>query len=86
MPTTKLSLTETDVVKLVLEFLDNRGLNISLLSVERETGVINGCYSDDMLFLRQLILDGQWDDVIDFIQPLNTMESFKMKEFEYIVS
>ena len=47
-----------------------------MLAVERETGVINGLYSDDMLFLRQLILDGQWDDVIDFIQPLMSMTGF----------
>jgi hypothetical protein len=73
------------MVKLVLEFLHNRGLNISLLALERETGIINGCYSDDMLFLRQLILDGQWDDVIDFIQPLSSMDSFKLHEFEYLI-
>ena len=41
-----------------------------MLSLERETGVINAIVSDDMLFLRQLILDGQWDDVLEFIQPL----------------
>ena len=58
----------------------NRSLNISMLSVERETGVINGIFSDDMLFLRQLILDGQWDDVIDFIQPLISMDGFDRLE------
>ena len=76
MPTGNLTVNETEVVKLVAEFLQNRTLNISMLSLERETGVINGIFSDDMLFLRQLILDGQWDDVIDFIQPLITIEGF----------
>ena len=76
MPTGNLTVNETEVVKLVAEFLQNRTLNISMLSLERETGVINGIFSDDMLFLRQLILDGQWDDVIDFIQPLISMEGF----------
>lgn len=38
------------------------------LSLERESGVINGVFSDDVLFLRQLMLDGQWDDVLEFIQ------------------
>lgn len=81
-----LIVSEADIIKLVLEFLQNRELNISMLSVERETGVINGQYSDDLLFLRQLILDGQWDDVIEFIQPLLTMEGFAGKTFQYVIN
>ena len=85
MPSTGLLFKETEVIKLVLEFLQNRGLNISMLSLERETGLINGVYSDDMLFMRQLILDGQWDDLIDFIQPLASIEAFNAKHFQYII-
>lgn len=70
----QLSLREEDVVRLSLEFLNSRELHISQLSLERETGVINGAYSDDVLFLRQLILDGQWDDVLEFIQPLEAIQ------------
>ena len=85
MPSTTLSFGESDVLKLVLEFLHNRDLNISMLSLERETGVINGSFSDDMLFLRQLILDGQWDDVLDFIRPLSSIGSFDLKRFQYLI-
>lgn len=85
MPSTSISFDEADVTKLVLEFLTNRELNISMLSLERETGVINGVYSDDMLFLRQLILDGRWEDVIDFIQPLSSVGTFDLKRFQYVV-
>lgn len=70
MPSAHLSLREEDVIRLSLEFLQNRSLHISQLSLERESGVINGCYSDDALFLRQLVLDGQWDDALEFVQPL----------------
>lgn len=49
---------EIDVVRLVLEFLYNRDLNIFMFLVEREMGIINGEFFDDMLFFRQLILDG----------------------------
>ncbi|CAF2060965.1 unnamed protein product [Rotaria magnacalcarata] len=80
-----ISLSERDAVKLILDFLQQRELHISMLDVERETGIINGSYSEDILFLRQLILDGQWDDVIDFIQPLKTIDSFNAKQFIYIV-
>lgn len=85
MPSAHLTLREEDVVRLALEFLHNRDLHISQLSIERETGVINGSYSDDVLFLRQLILDGQWDDVLEFIQPLETLPAFDMKKFKYCV-
>jgi hypothetical protein len=81
----RLSLREEDIVKLSLEFLNNRELHISQLSLERETGVINGQYSDDVLFLRQLILDGQWDDVVEFIQPLEALQNFDMKLFKYVI-
>lgn len=85
MPSARLALREEDVVRLSLEFLHNRELHISQLSIERETGVINGQYSDDVLFLRQLILDGQWDDVIEFIQPLEALQAFEMKRFRYSI-
>uniref|UniRef100_A0A6B2E6Y3 CTLH domain-containing protein n=1 Tax=Phlebotomus kandelakii TaxID=1109342 RepID=A0A6B2E6Y3_9DIPT len=85
MPSARLSLREEDVVRLMLEFLNNRELNITQLSLERETGVINGLYSDDVLFLRQLILDGQWDDVLEFIQPLEALQAFDMKHFQYTI-
>lgn len=32
-----------------------------------------------MLISRQLILDGQWDEVLQFIQPLECMEKFDKK-------
>ncbi|XP_045197337.2 WD repeat-containing protein 47-like isoform X1 [Mercenaria mercenaria] len=86
MPAATITMNEADVVKLISEFLQNRDLNISMLSLERETGVINGLFSDDMLFLRQLILDGQWDDVIEFIQPLETIEGFDSKKVKYLVT
>lgn len=85
MPSAHLTLREEDVVRLTLEFLHNRELHISQLSVERETGVINGNYSDDVLFLRQLILDGQWDDVLEFIQPLEALQAFDVRRFSYAI-
>ncbi|CAD6240170.1 GSCOCG00002537001-RA-CDS [Cotesia congregata] len=85
MPAAHLTLREEDVVRLTLEFLHSRDLHITQLSLERETGVINGQYSDDVLFLRQLILDGQWDDVLEFIQPLEALPDFDMKKFTYSI-
>ena len=85
MPSTTITFNESDVVRLILEFMANRELRISMLSLERETGVINGVFSDDLLFLRQLILDGQWDDAIDFVQPLGSVDGFDVVRFRYAV-
>ncbi|KAI1287599.1 WD repeat-containing protein 47 [Halotydeus destructor] len=73
----QITLKEEDVARLVIEFLSNRDLNISQMSLERETGVYNGHYSDDVLFLRQLILDGQWDDALMFIKPIQALPEFE---------
>lgn len=54
--------------------------------MERETGVINGQYSSDCLFLRQVILDGQWETAVDFIQPLCGAPEFDQRQFLYVVT
>ncbi|XP_022088993.1 WD repeat-containing protein 47-like isoform X2 [Acanthaster planci] len=81
----KVIVKEPDVLKLVLDFLSSRELYMSMRSLERESGVVNGLFSDDALFLRNLILDGQWDDVLEFIQPLESIESFDIKSFRFLV-
>uniref|UniRef100_A0A9J7Y8Z1 WD repeat domain 47a n=1 Tax=Cyprinus carpio carpio TaxID=630221 RepID=A0A9J7Y8Z1_CYPCA len=81
-----INVKEVEIIKVMLDFLNSRKLHISMLALEKESGVINGLYSDDMLFLRQLILDGQWDEVLQFIQPLECLDKFDRKRFRYIVS
>ncbi|XP_046892895.1 WD repeat-containing protein 47b [Hypomesus transpacificus] len=80
-----INIKEVEVIKLMLDFLNSRKLHISMLALEKESGVINGLYSDDMLFLRQLILDGQWEEILQFIQPLEGMDKFNKKRFRYII-
>lgn len=72
----RLLLGEADVVHLLLEFLSARGLTCSQLELERESGVVNEIIgSPDLIFLRSLVVDGRWDDVIEFLQPLE--EAFR---------
>lgn len=54
----QLTIFEGDIIKLILEFLEKRDLAISMLSLERETGQVNGPFNEDILFFRQLILEG----------------------------
>ncbi|XP_057182495.1 WD repeat-containing protein 47b isoform X2 [Triplophysa rosa] len=80
-----INIKEAEIIKLILDFLNSRKLHISMLALEKEGGIINGLYSDDMLFLRQLILDGQWEEVLQFIQPLECLDKFDRKRFRYII-
>lgn len=51
-----INVKEVEIIKVILDFLNSRKLHISMLALEKESGVINGLYSDDMLFLRCSIL------------------------------
>uniref|UniRef100_A0A0R3Q5Q5 CTLH domain-containing protein n=1 Tax=Brugia timori TaxID=42155 RepID=A0A0R3Q5Q5_9BILA len=61
-------------------------LNYIQLALERETGIINGDFSDDVLFLRQLVLDGQWDSALDFVEPLRNLPDFDLRTFRYYIT
>lgn len=47
-----INVKEVEIIKVILDFLNSRKLHISMLALEKESGVINGLFSDDMLFLR----------------------------------
>uniref|UniRef100_A0A8B9GVG3 TPL/SMU1 LisH-like dimerisation domain-containing protein n=1 Tax=Astyanax mexicanus TaxID=7994 RepID=A0A8B9GVG3_ASTMX len=51
-----INVKEVEIIKVILDFLNSRKLHISMLALEKESGVINGLYSDDMLFLRSDLL------------------------------
>lgn len=48
---------EVEIIKLILDFLNSKKLHISMLALEKESGVINGLFSDDMLFLRYAFIN-----------------------------
>ncbi len=50
-----INIKEAEIIKLILDFLNSRKLHISMLALEKESGIINGLYSDDMLFLRSVV-------------------------------
>lgn len=81
----KVCVREEDAIRLIIEFLSRRDLCISQLSLEREAGVYNCNYHDDLIFLRQLILDGQWDDALQFVSPLEKLETFSSQQFRFII-
>ncbi|KAI3387384.1 hypothetical protein SNEBB_006500 [Seison nebaliae] len=83
--TVDICVDEKDIVKVILEYLHNRQLYISALNLEKETGLINGDYSEDIIFLRQLIFDGCWEDVMEFIEPLKEVQTFDYSLFVFTI-
>ena len=81
----KIRVREEDLLKLVLDFLTSRSFNVSMRTLEKESGVVNSPYTDDILFLRELILDGDWEEVLLFAQPFEGLEQFDSKQFKYLI-
>ena len=81
----KIRVREEELLKLVLDFLTSRNLNVSMRTLEKESGVVNSPYTEDILFLRELILDGDWDEVLLFAQPFEGLVEFDSKQFKYLI-
>lgn len=81
----KIRVREEDLLKLVLDFLTSRSFNVSMRTLEKESGVVNSPYTDDILFLRELILDGDWEEVLLFAQPFEGLKQFDSKQFKYLI-
>lgn len=80
-----LSLHEEDVIKLILEYLSARQYHVTMRTLEKESGVTNCDYSDEVIFLRDLVLDGEFDEVIQFGNSFTATTSFNQKRFNFIV-
>ena len=85
MTVTSVSVEEEGVVRLILEFLDSRKLHKAMRSLEKDSGVVNCSYPDDVLFLRELVLDGEWGAVLVFAQPFEGVGEFDSRLFRYYV-
>lgn len=85
MINTSVVVEDHQVVKLILEFLDSRRLHNTMRSLEKEAGIVNCGFSDDILFLRDLVLDGEWEAILIFAQPFEGIDGFDSKQFRYLV-
>ena len=85
MINTNVVVEDDQVVRLILEFLDSRKLHNTMRTLEKEAGVVNCGFSDDILFLRDLVLDGEWEAILIFAQPFEGIDGFDSKQFRYLV-
>ena len=85
MDNAQLLLKEEEVIKIILEFLSSRHYHVTMRTLEKESNVFNCDYSDEVFFLRELVLDGDFDEVIDFGKSFSSSRDFNQKQFNYTV-
>lgn len=59
----KLEIAHKDVIVLILDYLAENNLTASLLALEKEVNLSLYKYSNEIAFLRSLILEGNWQQV-----------------------
>jgi len=59
----KLELSHREVLLMMLDYCREHNLLSSMLTLEQEAGLSLFKYSNEIMFLRQLILDGNWPQV-----------------------
>lgn len=85
MDNAQLLLKEEEIIKIILEFLSSRHYHVTMRTLEKESNVFNCDYSDEVFFLRELVLDGDFDEVVDFGKSFSSSREFNQKQFNYTV-
>ncbi|XP_062515027.1 WD repeat-containing protein 47-like [Corticium candelabrum] len=78
-----MNVDESDVVRLILGYLRDHRYAGTLRCLEKESGVSECALPGDAAFLRSLVMDGRWDDAIQFAKPLETLKLFDAKAFRF---
>ena len=81
----KIHLKKQDILLTVLDFLKTNGYIESMRCLEHESGLTVDNYGNDMDFLRNLILDGQWDDAENFVSPLEKKSQENDFDFQRVM-
>eukprot|EP01022_Parablepharisma_sp_SALTPOND_P028474 TRINITY_DN71019_c1_g1_i1.p1 TRINITY_DN71019_c1_g1~~TRINITY_DN71019_c1_g1_i1.p1 ORF type:complete len:497 (+),score=67.21 TRINITY_DN71019_c1_g1_i1:1903-3393(+) len=72
----KVVIKTEEVIMVFLQYLKEHGLIKSMIALESETNVKLAQYGKEITFFRQLILDGQWEDAENFLNPLKIRQHF----------
>jgi hypothetical protein len=67
---TEYVVSDSNVKKMVMGYLREKGLYDTLSTLQLETNASEGNISEELLFLQTIILQGRWDDVIAYLRPL----------------
>eukprot|EP00939_MAST-03C_sp_MAST-3C-sp1_P002089 g2089.t1 len=70
---------ESELVRLMANFLEERGYVESMRCIERETGVVSEIFDEDLGYFRSLLLDGRWDDALSFVDVFEEQSDYDQK-------
>ena len=79
-------LEESSVLQIILGYLEERGYISTMRCLEKETGISNSPSDDDLSYVRELVLDGRFEDVLRFLQPIIQSSSiiFQLKRQQFL--
>lgn len=64
------SISHSEIILVVLGYLNEQGLTTSMLELEKETGIQLVKYSNEVEFFRDLVLNGHFAEAENFLEPL----------------
>eukprot|EP00357_Protocruzia_adherens_P010867 CAMPEP_0115023134 /NCGR_PEP_ID=MMETSP0216-20121206/32147_1 /TAXON_ID=223996 /ORGANISM="Protocruzia adherens, Strain Boccale" /LENGTH=807 /DNA_ID=CAMNT_0002396315 /DNA_START=140 /DNA_END=2566 /DNA_ORIENTATION=- len=73
-----IQIQHNEVILLMLDYLKQRHLFKSLLTLEEESKTTLHVYGKEVEFFRQLILDGLWTEADNFLKPLGSRSNFEI--------
>ena len=71
-----IELNRRGLIKLLRDLLGHAQLMQSMVALERETGLVPDEYPAELLFFRDLVLEGEWSEVVNLVQLLSHSESY----------
>jgi len=66
----RLELAHKEVLLMILDYLREHNLMTTMLALEKETGLCLFKYSSEIRVLRQMILDGNWNQVENLLKAV----------------
>ena len=81
----EISIKKSNIILLILDYLQQEGYEKSYIDLEFESGVSLFDYPNEINFLKNLIINGQWNNVFDFLIPMEDLlgiENYKNCLFE----
>ena len=74
---------KNDILMLIMDYLYSTDLIDSLIAIEKETKQSIFSYNKELSFLRKLIIEGNWEEVENFLFPLKTNSHFDFSSAIY---
>eukprot|EP00826_Nyctotherus_ovalis_P014840 TRINITY_DN14172_c0_g5_i1.p1 TRINITY_DN14172_c0_g5~~TRINITY_DN14172_c0_g5_i1.p1 ORF type:complete len:468 (-),score=123.66 TRINITY_DN14172_c0_g5_i1:790-2193(-) len=72
----KIILKSEEIIMIILQYLKDHGLTKTMIALESETNFKLTQYGKEITFFRQLIIEGQWEDAENFLNPLKIRQNF----------